>query len=72
MSLVIHCDWLHRIAKVTATFTDSNAPEIILEKDVEKYKIISDDPNKVCLLLNLSTLWCRDGYYDACRHRLIR
>lgn len=50
MSLVINCDWLHRTAKVTATFTDSNDPQRILEKDVDEYKIISDDPHKVCLL----------------------
>jgi hypothetical protein len=54
MSLVIQCDWLHRTAKVTATFTDSNHPQMILEKDVDEYKIISGDPNKVCLLLTPS------------------
>ena len=51
MSLIIKCDWLHRTAKVTATFNDYKYPDMILEKTVDEYKIISDDPKKVCLLL---------------------
>jgi hypothetical protein len=47
VSLVIKCDWLHRTAKVTVTFTVNNEPQEIMDE----YKIISYDPKNVCLLL---------------------
>jgi hypothetical protein len=42
----IKCDWLHRTAKVTTTYSVNNQPQ----EDVRDYTIISADPKNVCLL----------------------
>ena len=46
VSWKIKCDWLHRTAKVTTSYTIQNQ----LQEDVYDYTIISHDPKNVCLL----------------------
>src|SRR5258708_17066927 len=42
----IKCDWLHRIAEVTTTYSATNQPQ----ETTLQYRIISYDPKNVCLL----------------------
>ena len=44
VSWKIKCDWLHRTAKVTTSYTIQNQPQ----EDVYDYTIISHDPKNVC------------------------
>jgi hypothetical protein len=46
VSWKIKCDWLHRTAEVTTSYTIQNQPQ----EDVYDYTIISHDPKNVCLL----------------------
>ena len=46
VSWKIKCDWLHRTAKVTTSYTIQNQ----LQEDVYDYTIISNNPKNVCLL----------------------